>query len=93
VDLVEQPGVEALLDRVGARPPKRRFTSPPQLPFRRTEGYGGTSGRFFDGPTPTTEVEVLLATHGWWPWLLMYALILAGVVYGVMYVVKRRRAG
>jgi hypothetical protein len=27
------------------------------------------SGRSRDGLTPATEVDVLLVTHGWWPWL------------------------
>ena len=40
----------------------------------------------------TREVQVLVATHGWWPWLLMYGLILLGIVYVVMYFVRRRRA-
>jgi hypothetical protein len=35
---------------------------------------------------------VLLATHGWWPWLLMYGLILILVACLVAYFVKRRRA-
>jgi hypothetical protein len=33
---------------------------------------------------------MLLATHGWWPWLLMYAVIVAIVGYGIYYVVRRR---
>jgi putative exporter of polyketide antibiotics len=34
---------------------------------------------------------VLLATHGWWPWLLtLFILIL--IACGIAYVVKRRRA-
>jgi len=35
---------------------------------------------------------MVLATHGWWPWLLMYAVILAVVGYGIYAVMKRRRA-
>jgi hypothetical protein len=34
---------------------------------------------------------VVLATHGWWPWLLMYAAIIAIVGYGIYYFMKRRR--
>ena len=42
--------------------------------------------------TPTTEVRVFLATNGWWPWLLLYAAIIAIVVYAVVSFMKRRRA-
>lgn len=35
---------------------------------------------------------MLLATHGWWPWLLMYAVIIVAVAYGIYYFMKRRRA-
>jgi hypothetical protein len=38
------------------------------------------------------EVDVLLATHGWWPWLLMYAFIFIVIASGITYVVKRRKA-
>jgi hypothetical protein len=44
------------------------------------------------GPNPTTEVDVLVATHGWWPWLLMYAFVLIVVASVIVYFVKRRRA-
>jgi hypothetical protein len=44
-----------------------------------------------DGPNPTTEVAVLLATHGWWPWLLtLFILILIACV--IAYFVRQRRA-
>jgi hypothetical protein len=44
------------------------------------------------GPqTPTTEVDVLVATHGWWPWLLTLAVILL-VLFLIAYFVKQRRA-
>jgi putative exporter of polyketide antibiotics len=33
---------------------------------------------------------MLLATHGWWPWLLTLAVILV-VVGAIAYFVKRRR--
>jgi hypothetical protein len=33
---------------------------------------------------------MLLATHGWWPWLLMYAAIIAIVGCGIYYFVRRR---
>ncbi len=33
---------------------------------------------------------MVLATHGWWPWLLMYAAILVVIGYGVYYFMKRR---
>jgi hypothetical protein len=35
---------------------------------------------------------VVLATHGWWPWLLLYAGILILVVYAIYHFMKRRRA-
>jgi hypothetical protein len=35
---------------------------------------------------------VLLATHGWWPWLLTYAFVLIVVASVIFYFVKRRRA-
>ena len=44
------------------------------------------------GPNPTTEVDVLLATHGWWPWLLTYAAILIVIAVVIAYFVKRRKA-
>jgi uncharacterized membrane protein len=43
------------------------------------------------GPDPTTEVDVLLATHGWWPWILILAVILI-VLASIAYYVTRRRA-
>ncbi len=42
------------------------------------------------GLTPITEVDVL-ATHGWWPWLLTLAIILIVVAFVINYFVKRRR--
>jgi uncharacterized membrane protein len=44
------------------------------------------------GLTPTTEVDVLLATHGWWPWLLTFAVILIVLAGAVGYFIKRRKA-
>jgi hypothetical protein len=35
---------------------------------------------------------MLLATHGWWPWLLAYAVILFLIVWAIVYFVRRRRA-
>ncbi len=35
---------------------------------------------------------MLLATNGWWPWLLTFAVILIAVVGLVAYFVKRRGA-
>jgi hypothetical protein len=35
---------------------------------------------------------MLLATHGWWPWLLTYAFILIVIACFIVYFVKRRRA-
>jgi hypothetical protein len=37
------------------------------------------------------EVDVLLATHGWWPWLLLYAAILIVLVGVIAYFLKRRK--
>jgi hypothetical protein len=54
--------------------------------------YTGRSWPLRDGPNPTTEVDVLVATHGWWPWLLTYAVILVLVAFVIAYFVKRRRA-
>jgi len=34
---------------------------------------------------------VLLATHGWWPWLLTFGLILFVIVGAIAYFLKRRR--
>jgi hypothetical protein len=34
---------------------------------------------------------VLVATHGWWPWILTLAVILL-VAFVIAYFVKRRRA-
>jgi hypothetical protein len=36
---------------------------------------------------------VLLATHGWWPWLLTLAIIVIVIAGGMAYFAKRRRAG
>jgi HAMP domain-containing protein len=35
---------------------------------------------------------VVLATHGWWPWLLTLAIILILIAAVIAYFVKRRRA-
>jgi hypothetical protein len=43
-------------------------------------------------PTPTTEVRVFLATNGWWPWLLLYAIIIGVIGAGLVYLLRRRRA-
>jgi hypothetical protein len=43
------------------------------------------------GPTQQREVDVLVATHGWWPWLLTLAVILIVVAFVMNYFVKRRR--
>ena len=43
-------------------------------------------------PTPTTEVHVFLATNGWWPWLLLYAIIIGVIGAGLVYFLRRRRA-
>jgi hypothetical protein len=40
------------------------------------------------------EVAVLLvlASHGWWPWLLLYGAIAIIIVLVIGYFVRRRRA-
>ena len=43
-------------------------------------------------PTPTTEVRVFLATNGWWPWLLLYAIIIGVIGAGLVHLLRRRRA-
>jgi hypothetical protein len=43
------------------------------------------------GLTPITEVDMLVATHGWWPWLLTLAIILIVVAFVINYFAKRRR--
>ena len=43
------------------------------------------------GLTPIAEVDMLVATHGWWPWLLTLAIILIVVAFVINYFVKRRR--
>jgi hypothetical protein len=35
---------------------------------------------------------MLLATHGWWPWLLMCAAVIAAVAYCNYCFMKGRRA-
>jgi hypothetical protein len=35
---------------------------------------------------------MLLATHGWWPWLLTFACILIVLAFVIAYFVKRRSA-
>ena len=35
---------------------------------------------------------MLLATYGWWPWLLLYGAIAVIIVLAVVYFLKRRRA-
>jgi len=37
-------------------------------------------------------MHLLLATHGWWPWLLLYAAIIATIASAVVFFVKRRKA-
>ena len=45
-----------------------------------------------EGLTPTTEVDVILATHGWWPWLLLYALIIGVLGAAIIYFLRQHRA-
>ena len=35
---------------------------------------------------------MFLATHGWWPWLLLYAIIIGVIGAGLVYLLRRRRA-
>ena len=43
------------------------------------------------GPNQQWEVNVLVASHGWWPWLLTLAVILIVAVFVINYFLKRRR--
>ena len=43
------------------------------------------------GLTQQREVDVLVATHGWWPWLLTLAVILVVVAFVINYLAKRHR--
>jgi len=43
------------------------------------------------GLTPKRRPDVLVATHGWWPWLLTLAIILIVVAFVINYFAKRRR--
>lgn len=51
-----------------------------------------TDGRFVRGQPNTREVDVLVATQGWWPWLLTLAIILIVVAFVINYLLKRRRS-
>jgi len=44
------------------------------------------------GLTPIEEVDMLVATHGWWPWLLTLAVILIVAAFVINYFLKRRRS-
>jgi uncharacterized membrane protein len=44
------------------------------------------------GLTQKTDVDVLLATHGWWPWLLTLFILILIACGVIAYFVKRRRA-
>ena len=35
---------------------------------------------------------MFLATNGWWPWLLLYAIIIGVIGAGLVYLLRRRRA-
>lgn len=39
---------------------------------------------------PTVEVDVLVATYGWWPWLLTLAIILVVIAFVIVYFRRRR---
>ena len=41
---------------------------------------------------PTTEAEVFLATNGWWPWLLLYAVLIGAFGAVIIHFVRQRRA-
>jgi hypothetical protein len=44
------------------------------------------------GLTHKREVDVLVATHGWWPWLMTLAVILIVAAFVINYFLKRRRS-
>ena len=35
---------------------------------------------------------MFFASHGWWPWLLLYGAIAIVIVLAVIYFLRRRRA-
>ncbi len=35
---------------------------------------------------------MFLASHGWWPWLLLYGAIAIVIALAVVYFLRRRRA-
>jgi hypothetical protein len=69
-----------------------RSSGPDPLPFGLVRVEDGDSGRLVIGPHLTREVVVFLATHGWWPWLLLYAFLIVAAGLVVRYIVRRRRA-
>jgi hypothetical protein len=62
------------------------------FPFLRPLGTYWSYWPLRDGPNPKTEVDVLLATHGWWPWLLTLFILILIACGVIAYFVKRRRA-
>ena len=52
----------------------------------------GPSAATQQGLTPTTEVDVILATHGWWPWPCCTLLIIGVLGAAIIYFLRQHRA-
>ena len=70
----------------------KQVAQPVRLPLALPEADSGVPAAPRRAATPHRRFDVLLATHGWWPWLLTYAAIAIVIVFAVRYVMKRRRA-
>jgi hypothetical protein len=60
--------------------------------FHGLRGIPGWQAASVMGLAQLRRFDVVLATHGWWPWLLLYAFILILVAVGIRYILKRRKA-
>jgi hypothetical protein len=62
-----------------------------RVPFAPPLVHTRVTGRSVMG-LPKTEVDVLVATHGWWPWLLTLFILILIACGVIAYFVKHRRA-